>query len=261
MHISFSVTEGVKWVHWLWPYCDVTLSLYSAFCSVSAINKPWTVLQKNSTVSLSHHPAFTVIIMTSPSGMMLSWSPHLSCLSFTHPIVWSSAVQKCATWLKRSSIHATGHNPPPQPTSWCDLAARPCVALPYSGSATHSPSHAQKTRTLSLWHTFCAFFHRTGHTHTHNVGKHTGKLREACPPPSHPPTHTTTHTYTHTHILIPVAEGALCIHWLIGQRLRRGSERLLGGGRWRQQETEGLERQTETDRGEGDKSSWGTEET
>lgn len=120
-----------------------------------------------------------------------------------------------------------GNIPPPP---HCDLEARPCVALPYSGSAIHSPSNTHKRHTHCLCdtHSVHIFTGLDTQTHTHNVGNTQGNSHWGLPPPP--------------HALIPIAEGALCIHWLIGQQPRRGRERLVGGGRWRQQETEGLQR-------------------
>lgn len=65
------------------------------------------------------------------------------------------------------------------------------------------PATNAHTHTLSMWHTFCAYFH----WHTQHI--RTLPLRPGLPPP-----------YT----LIPIAESALCIHWLAGQLLKRERE-------------------------------------
>lgn len=156
MHISFSVSEGVKWVHWLRPHRDVTLSSYSVFCNVSAINKPWTVLQKTpQSLSLTIQ-MMTVIIMTSPSGMMLSWSPHLSCLSFTHLIAQSSAVQKCATWLKWSPQ-------PPILLMWPWSPSLCGIALQRISNAFSQP-HTKDTHIVFVTHILCIFSPDWTHT-------------------------------------------------------------------------------------------------
>lgn len=60
------------------------------------------------------------------------------------------------------------------PTS-CDLAARPCVALPYSGSAIHSPSR-RLTHCLCDTHSVHIF------TDPDTYTTHRETLTEACPP-------------------------------------------------------------------------------
>lgn len=89
----------------------------------------------------------------------------------------------------------------------CDLAARPPVALPYSGSAIHYPmqaeKHTQDTHIVFVAHILCIYSLTQTHTHTQSIGKHT--LRPAPPPP---PTH------THTN------RRECFVHSLTGQLLR-----------------------------------------
>lgn len=115
------------------------------------------------------------------------------------------------------------------PLPHCDLEARPCVALPYSGSAIHSPSNTHKRHTHCLCdtHSVHIFTGLDTQTHTHNVGNTQGNSHWGLPP--HP-----THSYQSQRVLCAFTD------WL-GSNRGEG-ERLVGGGRWRQQETEGLQR-------------------
>lgn len=79
---------------------------------------------------------------------------------------------------------------------WNHLTVYQQYVIPATNAHTH-------THTLSMWHTFCAYFH----WHTQHI--RTLSLRPAPPNP-----------YT----LIPIAESALCIHWLAGQLLERESK-------------------------------------
>lgn len=101
-----------------------------------------------------------------------------------------------------------GNSHPPR----CDLAARPCVALPYSGSAIHSPSNQHKRHTHCLCDTHSVHFFTDPHTHTHTVGK---LLLRPAPP----------HTHTNCRKCF--------VHSLTGQLLKRerGREREAGGRR------------------------------
>lgn len=83
-----------------------------------------------------------------------------------------------------------GNSHPPRPLPSLAVTLQPVpvwhcltVAQQYIPPATYT--HTQKTHTLSLWHTFCAYFH----SHSEHSGKHSP--RPVPPPPVHP-----THTHT-----------------------------------------------------------------
>lgn len=152
--------------------------------------------------------------------MMLPWCADV-ILSVTHLMAENRVVWDNVMWINWSSIYATRQLSPP--SLWPCSLSLPGIALQWL-SNTLSEQHTRKTHTLSLWHTFYAYFH---------IGKLS--LR-----PAPPHTHTHTHSYQSQRVLCAFTD------WLGSDWRER--ERLVGGGRWRQQETEGLQRQADPDR-------------
>ena len=142
-------------------------------------------------------------------------SYHLS-VSFPSPGRGQSCVEVCDV---DKLILDLCHNPPP-PALWpCSLSLRG-IALQWISNTCYQ----QKTHSLSLWHTFCAYFPWPAYAHTqHN--SHRGL----------PPTHT--HTHTHT------SRRECFMHWL--PNWAATEERDAGGRR---------EMQTVRDRGITDRS-------
>lgn len=207
--ISRVATKGHVRFLQSWPSYDGTVCvLYVHFLNVYNIVMPLTV----KTTSCHHlHDD-----LTPQDDAVLVCSCHFICLL---PIWWQREGMCRTLW---SLIHATGQIPPHPPASvtlkpvpvWHCLTVAQQYILP--GTQT------KDAHIVFVTHILCIF--SLPWTHTHSVGStHRETLTEAPP-------------HTHTYILIPIAEGALCILWLIGQLLRRGRERLVGGGRWRQRE-------------------------
>lgn len=148
----------------------------------------WSLALSKNVHGLSRHPIsdFDLLFSSSWWPDSVGWCCRIIC---PLPLRWQRAelcwTARCVDrGVIRDLCHRAALDPPRS-----DLAARPCVALPYSASAVLSPSAKhKKTHTLSLWHTFCAYFHRPGLSHTHR----------------HTHTHTWTSMHTHTHSKDPV---------------------------------------------------------
>lgn len=144
-------------------------------------------------------------------------------ISLCHLMVESWVGLNSVLEMNWSSTCVTRKLLPPLST---DLAACPSMESPYCVSAIRYPSNKRAhthTHTLSMWHTFCAYFH----WHTQHI--RTLSLRPAPPTP--------THSYQSQRVLCAFTDW-LGSYW-------RERARLVGGGRWRQQDTEILEREAD----------------
>lgn len=123
-------------------------------------------------------------------------------ISLCHLMVESWVGLNSVLEMNWSSTCVTRKLLPPLST---DLAACPSMESPYCVSAIRYPSNKRArthTHIVYVTHILCIF----SLTHT----THKNAITEACPP----------NPYT----LIPIAESALCIHWLAGQLLERESK-------------------------------------
>ncbi len=129
-------------------------------------------------------------------------------LSVTHLMAESRAVLNCEMCITWSLIHATRQLSPP--SLWPCSPALCGIALQWL-SNTLSWQRTQKTHALSLWHTFCAYFHGPGHTHT--AGKAQRLSHRGLPP---------THSYQSQRVLCAFTDW-LGSYW--GERAREAGGR------------------------------------